>query len=83
MKINWKIRLQQKPFLVALFSALLLFTQQVAKLFGYELSESLGEQLTEIFNTVLFVLSIMGVVIDPTTRGVNDSEMANTYDKPR
>lgn len=74
MKINWKIRLRQKPFLVALFSALLLFAQQIGMLFGYELSATLGEELTEVFNTLLLVLSIMGVVIDPTTDGIFDDE---------
>lgn len=72
--INWKVRLRQKPFLVALFSALVLFAQQLGAMFGYDLSNALGEDLTEVFNTLLLILSIMGVVIDPTTKGLMDSE---------
>lgn len=83
MKINWKVRLRQKPFLVAIFSALLLLVQQVAKFFGYEISEAIGQQLTEIFNTVLFVLTIAGVIIDPTTKGLGDSEQAKEYSEPK
>jgi phi LC3 family holin len=83
MKINWKVRLRQKTFLVALFSATLLFAQQVARLFGYELSEELGNQFTDIFNTILVVLSITGVIIDPTTKGLSDSEQATQYTEPK
>jgi phi LC3 family holin len=82
-KINWKIRLRQKPFLVAMFSGLLLLAQQVAKFLGYELSETIGEQLTDIFNTVLFILTMAGVIIDPTTKGLGDSEQAKEYTEPK
>lgn len=83
MKINWKVRLRQRPFLVAMFSALLLLVQQVARFLGYELSETIGEQLTEIFNTVLFILTIAGVILDPTTKGLGDSEQAKEYSEPK
>lgn len=81
--INWKVRLRQKPFLVALFSALLLFVQQVANLLGYDVSAYIGDNLVELFNTALFVLTIMGVVIDPTTESVSDSTEAQKYDRPK
>ena len=34
-------------------------------------------------NTAFAVLSILGIVTDPTTAGVSDSEQALTYDKPK
>ncbi|WP_286927055.1 MULTISPECIES: phage holin [Lysinibacillus] len=83
MKINWKIRLQHKPFLLALFSLILLLAQQVAAIFGYDLTSAMSEQLTFILNTVLSILVLMGVVIDPTTRGTKDSERALMYRRPR
>ncbi|QGG50524.1 phage holin [Lysinibacillus pakistanensis] len=83
MKINWKIRLQHKPFLLALFSLILLLAQQVAAIFGYDLMSAMSEQLTSILNTVLSILVLMGVVIDPTTRGTKDSERALMYRRPR
>lgn len=83
MKINWKIRLQHKPFLLALFSLILLLAQQVAAIFGYDLTGAMSEQLTSILNTILSILVLMGVVIDPTTKGTKDSERALMYRRPR
>ncbi len=83
MKINWRIRLQHKPFLLALFSLILLLAQQFAAIFGYDLTSAMSEQLTSILNTVLSILGLMGVVVDPTTRGTKDSERALMYRRPR
>ncbi len=71
------------PFLLALFSLLLLLAQQVAAIFGYELTSAMSDQLTSIINTVLSILVLMGVIVDPTTRGTRDSERALMYRKPR
>ena len=83
MKINWKVRFMHKPFLLAMFSLVLLLAQQVGAVFGYDVTSMMGEQLTAIFNTVLSILILMGVVVDPTTKGMNDSQQAQTYRRPR
>lgn len=83
MRINWKIRFMHKPFILALFSMLLLLAQQVSALFGFDLTSGMSEQLTTILNTVLSILVLMGVVVDPTTSGTSDSERALMYRKPR
>ncbi|QDQ01886.1 phage holin [Lysinibacillus fusiformis] len=83
MRVNWRIRLMHKPFLLALFSLLLLLAQQVAAFFGYDLTGVMSEQLTSIINTGLSILVLMGVIVDPTTRGTRDSERALMYRKPR
>lgn len=82
MKINWSVRIKHKPFLVAAFSLLYLLVQQVAVLFGVEIA-IYNEQITEIFNTVLSFLVLIGVVVDPTTAGTSDSKEALKYSKPR
>lgn len=74
MKINWKVRLKNKPFLVSLFAAILLLVQEVAKIAGYEIPVEVSTQAETIFNTVLSVLVLSGVVVDPTTQGVKDSK---------
>lgn len=81
--INWKIRLKQKTFLVASFSAILLAAQSVAKLFGYEITDEFGVQLTYTFNSILSVLVVLGIVVDPTTSGVFDSTDAQNYSEPK
>lgn len=83
MRINWMIRFQHKPFLFALFSLILLLAQQVATMFGYDITSAMSEQATHILNTVLSIFVLVGVVIDPTTRGTSDSERALMYRRPR
>ncbi|MCS5501255.1 MULTISPECIES: phage holin [Lysinibacillus] len=83
MKINWKVRLKHKPFLASLFAFLLLLIQQVTAAFGYSLPEAVGEQATAIFNTILSILILLGIVIDPTTSEVSDSVQALKYKKPK
>ncbi len=63
-KINWKVRLKKKTFLVTIFSATLLFVQAIASAFGYDLMV-FGDNLTEKFNALLTFLTAMGIVIDP------------------
>jgi len=82
MKINWKVRLKHKPFLVAAFALILLLVQQIGTLFGYD-TTIYNERVTELFNTVLAFLVLIGVVIDPTTTGTVDSNQALGYNKPR
>lgn len=81
--INWKVRLKNKSFWLALIPAVLLLIQAVAALFGFELDlDFLGERLLAVVNAVFVVLTILGVVVDPTTQGVGDSERALGYDEP-
>lgn len=80
MKINWKVRVLSIKFWLALVPAVLLLAQAVAAPFGYKWDfANLGTQLTGIVNAVFAVLSILGVVTDPTTAGLSDSVQAQTY----
>ncbi len=84
MKINWKVRIKNKMFWLALIPALLLLAQVVAAVFGYELHiDALGDKLTAVVNALFAVLAILGVVTDPTTAGVSDSKQAMEYTAPR
>ena len=60
MRINWKVRLQHIPFLLGLFSLLLLLAQQVVAIFGYDFTGVMSEQISSILNTVLSILVLMG-----------------------
>ena len=82
--INWKVRLKNKNFWLALIPALLLLIQAVAYVFGFTLDLSeLGDKILAVVNSLFAVLSILGIVTDPTTQGVSDSMLAMTYDEPR
>ena len=84
MNINWKVRLVNKNFWLALIPAVLLLVQAVAAPLGFALDfGELGNQLLAIVNAVFAVLAILGIVQDPTTEGVGDSNLAMTYDAPK
>lgn len=82
--INWRVRVRNKNFWVAIIPAILLLVQAVAAIFGAELDlGELGDKLIAVVNTAFTVLAILGVVTDPTTSGISDSQQALTYDKPK
>lgn len=73
--INWKVRLQSKTFWVALVSLLGILAQQ--------LGLKVPDNLEGVVNTLLAIGVLVGVITDPTTAGISDSEKALTYDKPK
>lgn len=82
MKINWKVRLQHKQFWVALIALLIVLANQVAGIFHVDIT-IYNDQVTAISETILSILGLLGIIIDPTTRGVSDSEQAMNYGKPK
>ena len=84
MKINWKVRIKNKLFWVTISPMVLLLAQQVCGLFGVNLEiDILSDQLVAIAGTVFGVLGLIGIVADPTTNGVGDSNLAMTYEEPK
>lgn len=84
MKINWKVRLKNKNFWLAFIPAMLLLVQVVCSVFGVNLDlGDLGNKLIAVVNAAFVVLSILGIVTDPTTKGISDSDQAMTYDRPK
>lgn len=73
--INFKLRLQNKATLVALISTIFLMLQQ----FGLEIPRNIQEGV----NTFVVILVILGIVTDPTTKGLGDSEQALGYHEPK
>lgn len=80
--INWKIRMKQKSFWVAILSAIFLFAQNIAKAIGYDI-QVYTEQLTDGLNAILGFLVLTGVIQDPTTKGIGDSHQDLEYEEPR
>ena len=84
MNINWTVRFRNKSFWLSLIPAVLLLVQVVAAVFGYTLDlGDLGNKLLAVVNALFAVLTILGIVTDPTTKGVSDSAQALTYEKPK
>lgn len=74
--MDWKTRIKNKAFWIALIPAVIVLIQVVGNIFGLDLSNltGLSQQLINVVNAVFVVLSILGVVIDPTTNGIKDNK---------
>ena len=82
--INWTVRLKNKNFWIAAIPAVLLLVQAVAAVFGVTLDLGpLGDKLLAVVNAVFVVLAVLGIVTDPTTKGLGDSAQARTYTAPK
>ncbi len=81
MKINWKVRLKNKVWLGSFCSLVIGFVYSMLALFDVfpEVTQSLVLQL---MNQVLTFLGLIGVIVDPTTAGIGDSERALGYEEP-
>ena len=75
-KINWRVRLRNKTFWLTLVPLLVLLTQQLGLNWVPENWES-------IFTTVMEILVAVGIINDPTTVGIKDSEQALAYYEPK
>lgn len=83
MKVNWKVRIKNKAFWLAVIPAIALVVQAVAAVFGYtiDLTTMVGK-LQAVVNAVFALLVILGIVVDPTTDGIGDSKRAMSYEEP-
>lgn len=84
MKINWIVRFKNKAFWMALIPAVLVLAEVIASVFGITIDlGDLGNKLLEVVRAVFVLLSILGIVVDPTTDGISDSNQAMTYSEPK
>ena len=81
MHINWKVRLQNKTWLLAMLAAIVAFVYQVLSLCDVVPAVS-QDQVTQLVGLIINILVALGIVVDPTTTGVTDSTRALHYDKP-
>lgn len=82
--INWKVRVKNKSFWLAMIPALLIIVQLVAGWFGFEVpAEVISAEATKLINGVFMVLMLVGVINDPTIENFADSPKALTYSKPK
>ena len=81
MKLNWKVRFKNKVWLGSFLSLIVGFVYSMLALFDVfpEVTQSLVLQL---LNQVLTFLGLIGVILDPTTAGIGDSERALGYEAP-
>ncbi len=82
--INWKVRFKNKTFWLALIPAAFVLLQAVLALFGITFDSTVPEEkLLAIVHAVFVLLTLLGVVTDPTTEGISDSRQALSYQDPK
>ena len=81
MKLNWKLRLQNKATVLAIISAIVVFVFSILRALGIE-TDVTQEQIMGGVATVLTILTSLGILVDPTTSGISDSDRALGYDEP-
>ena len=82
MTINWKVRLQNKTFLIAFIGAILTFVYTILGMSGIVPSIT-QNMLTDAIMALINILVALGVVTDPTTQGIGDSSQAMSYTIPK
>lgn len=83
MKVNWTVRLKNKTFWMTVIPAIFVLIKTVASALGFELNLGTVEStILQVIDVVFVVLAALGVIVDPTTVGINDSARAMTYTTP-
>ena len=78
MKINWKVRFKNKLFLTSFLGLIVSFVYSMLALF--EVFPAVTQSaLMQVINNVLTFLGLVGVLVDPTTAGLYDSDRAMAY----
>jgi phi LC3 family holin len=89
MKINWKVRLKNRLWVVAALSQLFILIEMAlvgahaVGLTDFKLTEEVKSGILVIVNAIFGLLATLGVVQDPTTQGIEDSTKAQSYSNPK
>jgi phi LC3 family holin len=81
MKINWKLRFQNKVTLTAIVLAVIALVYQILGIIGIVPAVS-QETIVQLAGAVINLLVLLGIVVDPTTDGIGDSDRARGYESP-
>ncbi|WP_153127062.1 phage holin [Peribacillus tepidiphilus] len=88
--INWKVRFKNPTFIFTSFIPGILFLAQMIAAFintyiqpiGFTITDDALQGLLGIVNFIALTFFGIGSVIDPTTKGIQDSVRAKQYNKP-
>lgn len=81
MELNWKLRFKNKATLTALVATIVAVVYKCLTMFGVMPPVSENE-IMEVVELVIYALVLMGIVVDPTTKGIGDSQRALGYNEP-
>ena len=81
MKINLKVRFKNPVFWLTVIPAVITFVYTV--LGAFDVVPAISQDVVvNIITALISALTTIGVLVDPTTKGIGDSERALGYDRP-
>ncbi|WP_210366489.1 phage holin [Bacillus sp. REN3] len=86
--VNWSVRLKNKTWVLAFLSQVMIVAQIILEglnaigLTSYQLTAQIQNDVLLFANGVFVVLSMLGIIQDPTTKGLGDSDRALRYKEP-
>ena len=84
MKLNIKVRLKNKTFWMTFIPMIFVLVYQILNLFGIDFDMETWQNITlNIVSVIYMILGALGIVVDPTTEGIEDSDLAMTYEEPK
>ena len=79
--MNWKLRLMNRTTLISLVTMIVALVYQLLNMIG--IVPDIDQQvLIDWLCRIVDLLALLGIVIDPTTEGICDSELAMSYTEP-
>lgn len=87
--INWKVRLRNRNWVIGFISQIMIIAQMVLAclnsfgIIDFQLTDAIQNGVLTFVNVFFVLLSLLGIVQDPTTKGFGDSERALTYKEPK
>jgi phi LC3 family holin len=86
--INWKVRFKNRNWVIAFISQLFIVAELILTALHYlgitnfQLTDTFKDWILTLANAVFVLLGMLGVVQDPTTKGIGDSARAMNYKEP-
>lgn len=86
--INWKVRFRNKNWVIAFISQVMIVAQVVLAclhslgITHFQLTDAIQNSILTLVNAVFVILSMLGLIQDPTTKGFSDSDRAMNYKDP-
>jgi phi LC3 family holin len=87
--INWKVRFKNKQWVISFLSQIMIIIEFILSglnalhVIHFQLTGAIQNSILTFVNAVFVILSMLGIVQDPTTKGYGDSENALNYEEPK
>lgn len=87
--LNWKVRFKNWSWVVAFISQIMIVAQIVLTglntlgITDFQITHAVKDYVLTFANALFILLSMLGLVQDPTTKGYGDSDHALKYEEPK